>query len=245
MMTETQINPFTRRNYEASGVLAEVFAPCFSLILKLRETDEYGDSDLLRSRIIDLLKTAHENAMHQAIPSEDIKDARFAIVAFLDETVISSSWSERVSWITRPLQVQFYGEAVAGKEFYDRLERLKADAAMRHDVLNVYYLCLALGFKGKYQMMGAAGQNELRTQIEDTYARLRATAHVSSQALSPNGLPGDQFATEVKSKLPSWVIAVSAACVGLIVYLVFSFMLNGSLNEACAQLAAFTTGTCD
>ena len=245
MKNESQLNPFTRHNYDASGKLAEVFAPCFSLILKLRETDEYGNSDLLRNRIIDLLKSAHENAMREAIPSQDIKDARFAIVAFLDETIVSSSWSERPTWITKPLQMQLYNQTVAGKEFFDRLERLKADAMMRHDVLNVYYLCLALGFKGKYQMMGAAGQNELRTQIEDTFARFSATSQTSSQSLSPNGLPRDQFATEVKSKLPSWVIALAAVCVGLIVYISLSFMMNGSLSQTCSQLTPFITVACE
>ena len=243
-MNETRINPYSLGNIESVGKLAEVFAPCFSLILKLRETDEFGDSDLLRNRTVELLKSAHENAMRKAIPMQDIKDARFAIVAFLDETIVGSSWSERASWITKPLQVQLYGEAVAGKEFFDRLERLKADAAMRRDALDVYYLCLTLGFKGQYQMMGAAGQNELRTHIEDTYARLSATSRVSSEMLSPHGLPRDQIATEVKSKLPAWVVAVVAACVGLIVYIAFSIMMNGALNQTCTQLSSFVASGC-
>ena len=244
MTRETHINPYSPGHFEPTGQLAEVFASCFSLILKLRETDEYGDSDLLRNRIVDLLKQAHEKALRLAIPMQDIKDARFAIVAFLDETIVGSSWSDRATWITKPLQVQLYGEAVAGKEFFERLERLKADAAMRHDALNVYYICLALGFKGKFQMMGAAGQNALRSEIEDIYARLSATSRVPNQSLSPNGLPGDQIATEVKSKIPAWVIAAAAACVGLVVYISFSILMNGSLKQTCNELTPFITAAC-
>lgn len=212
--------------------------------MQLRETDELGDADLLRSRILDMLKSAEQDAIQHAIPSSDIKDARFAIVAFLDEAIVGSNWAGRVAWVAKPLQVQLYGKAVAGEEFFERLNMLKADAALRNDVLEVYYLCLALGFKGKYQVMGASGQNELRIQIEDTYSRLRAAAKKQSPMLSPHGRPRDQVATEVKSKLPSWVIAVVAACIGLVVYIVMSVMMGGSLAEACSELASYVTTEC-
>ena len=224
--------------------LSEVFAPCFSLIMQLRETDELGDGDLLRSRILEMLKSAEQEAIASAIPSADIKDARFAIVAFLDEAIVASNWDGRPAWVARPLQVQLYGQAVAGEEFFDRLDRLKADAALRNEVLEIYYLCMALGFKGKFAVMGAAGQNELRIQIEDTYARLRASARKQLPMLSPHGRPRDQVATEVKSKLPPWVIAVVAASIGLVVYVVMSFMMGGALDDACRDLAQFVAAEC-
>jgi type VI secretion system protein ImpK len=224
--------------------LSEVFAPCFTLIMQLRETDNLGDSDLLRSRILDLLKSSEQEAFQAAIPSSDIKDARFALVAFLDEAIISSNWESRSAWVAKPLQVQLYGKAVAGVEFFERLERLKADAALRHDVMEVYYLCLAMGFKGKYQVMGAAGQNEIRLQIEDTFARLQTHARKQDFQLAPHGRPRDQVATEVKSKLPPWVIAVAAASIGLVVYIAMSIMMNGSLNDTCSNLETFITTTC-
>ena len=224
--------------------LSEVFAPCFSLIMQIRETNDLGDSDLLRSRILELLKSVEQDAFQAAIPSSDIKDARFAIVAFLDEAIIGSNWEGRVAWVAKPLQVQLYGKAVAGEEFFDRLERLKADAGLRHDVLGIYYLCLALGFKGKFQVMGASGQNELRIQIEDSYARLKASSRKQYALLSPHGRPRDQVAAEVKSKLPSWVIAVAALSIGLVIYVVMTFMMNGTLSDMCSSLAPYLTVEC-
>ena len=224
--------------------LSEVFAPCFSLILQLRESDALGDSDLLRSRILELLKSAEQDAFHAAIPSSDIKDARFAIVAFLDEAIIGSNWEARGTWVARPLQVQLYGKAVSGEAFFDRLDRLKADAGLRHDVLEVYYLCLTLGFKGKYQVMGVAGQNELRIQIEDAYARLKASRRKEQGVLAPHGRPRDQVAAEVKSKLPPWVVAVAAASIGLVAYVVMAIVMNGSLEDVCNGLTPFLTVAC-
>ena len=224
--------------------LSEVFASCFTLILQLRESDDLGDGDLLRSRILELLKSTEQKGIQAAIPSTDIKDARFAIVAFLDEAILGSNWAGKAAWVAKPLQVQLYGQAVAGQEFFERLERLKADAALRNDVLEIYYLCMALGFKGKYQMMGAKGQHELRNQIDDTYSRLKASGKSTGPLLSPHGRPRDQVATEVKSKLPPWVIAVAAASIGLVVYVVMSIMMGSSLDDVCASITPYITESC-
>lgn len=241
---ESQLGITSLLNTAPKTKLTEVFAPFFSLIIQLRETSEYGDSDLLRSRVLELLKNAEGSGIKMAIPAADIKDARFAVVAFLDETIIGSEWSEKMSWIAKPLQVQLYGQAVAGKEFFERLDRIKADAVLRHSVLEVYYLCLALGFKGKYQVLGAAGQNELLMQIESSFQRLNETAEKRDSRLSPHGVPGDQVVTEVKSKLPPWMIAVTAASVGLVVYIVLAILMNSSVSRFCTELAGQIEGGC-
>ena len=243
-MQQTSSYSSTFFGVQSTRKLAQVMAPCFSLILHLRETSEFGDSDLLRSRILEMLKSAEKEAIDAAIPVNDIKDSRFAIVAFLDESILGSDWTGKASWVARPLQVQLYGQAVAGEEFFDRLQRIKADAHIRHDVLEVYYLCMALGFKGKYRIMGDAGQNELRILIEDTYTRLKATAQVDSKYLAPHGRPRDQIATEVRSKLPPWVVAVAAVSVGFVIYIIMSFMIRGALNDACASLIPYVSVGC-
>ena len=217
--------------------LSETFAPCLSLILKLRDSDQFGDGDLLRSRILDMLKQAEQKALMDAIPTSDISDARFAIVAFLDEVILGSNWDQRGLWVTNPLQVELYGNAVAGNEFFERLERLKADASFRKNALEVYYLCLALGFKGKFHMSGSGGEHKLLMLIDDTYARISAVSNDRAQTLAPHGLPHDQTVTEIKRNVPSWVIMVAAAGVGLIVYVVFSISMGRSLQGACSDLA--------
>ncbi len=238
----TQFAAHTTSRREASQSLprlSEIFAPCFSLIVRLKDSDQFGDHDLLRSRIMELLKQAEQKALMAAVPSSDISDARFAIVAFLDEVILGSNWTDRGFWVTRPLQVELYGNAVAGKEFFDRLERLKADAAFRAPVLEVYYLCLALGFKGKFQVDGG-GEHQLRMLIDETYARLRSVSDGHGQALAPHGLPNDQTVTEIKRNVPPWVIMVAAAFTGLVFYIVLKISIGNSLENTCEELALYS-----
>lgn len=195
--------------------LAETFAPCFTLILKLRAGNEFGDPDTLRRRTKELLDDAEREALRTGVSPEQIRTAKFALVAFIDETVLSSDWSQKETWASTPLQLELYDQYDAGEVFFDRLEQLRENPKANAEALEIYYLCMTLGFKGKYQIHG---QERLREIIEQTYEDLRRLPDLAGKDLAPHGAPRGQVAEEVKSKLPAWVIAAAAALLGLLIY---------------------------
>ena len=217
--------------------LSEVLAPLFSLIIKLRDSKNYGDSDSLRGRILALLRQGEQRALRLEIEPKDISDSRFAIVAFIDEVVRGSDWADKDSWVTDPLQLELYGHMEAGNEFFERLDRLKAEPKYRKHALEVYYLCMTLGFRGKYNDDGHGGRHKLRTLIDETHARLQSVSTSDVELLSPHGLPRDQKKEERKSRIPSWVVFAAASGVLLVAYLVLTFMMNNSVSSMCSSLA--------
>ena len=217
--------------------LAETYAPCFALILQLRATDEYGDAGQLRRRILDMLDRLRREAQRAGSASEDTQEAQFALVAFLDETILSSNWSEKDHWLAKPLQLELYNRYDAGEEFFHRLDGLRANPSLHAEVLEIYYLCMALGFKGRYLLHD---QEKLRNLIEDTYGELSRTPGMQVDALSPHGKPTDQVATEVRSKLPTWVIAVAALVVGLLIYVGMSVYISSTANDTAREIEAVT-----
>lgn len=80
----------------------------------------------------------------------DLQEACYALVAFIDECVLRSSWPGREEWMRQPLQLQRYRENVAGENFFRRLRALLS-APRRLPAIQAYALCLALGFRGVYQ----------------------------------------------------------------------------------------------
>jgi type VI secretion system protein ImpK len=195
--------------------LAEIFAPCFTLILHLRATDEFGDAAVLRRRIKGLLDDAEREALRTGVSPDNIQRAKFAIVAFIDETILSSSWSQKEEWTSTPLQLELYDQFDAGEVFFDRLHQLRQRPEMNAEALEVFYLCMTLGFKGKYQLHE---QERYREIIETTYEDLRSLPGMRGDNLAPHGRPRGQVAQEVKTKLPSWVIAAAAALIGVLLY---------------------------
>jgi type VI secretion system protein ImpK len=82
---------------------------------------------------------------------EDYDLAKFAIFAWVDESILSSSWKERNRWLGEQLQRVYYHTSDAGEIFFEKLNSL---GLHQRDAREVYYLCLAMGFKGRYCNQG-------------------------------------------------------------------------------------------
>lgn len=103
--------------------------------------------DQVKADILRLL-TESQNKMGQGnFPQEDYDLASFAVIAWVDETILNSSWNEKDKWQREQLQRVYYQTTDAGEIFFDRLNSI---GPHQRDVREVYYLCLALGFKGRY-----------------------------------------------------------------------------------------------
>jgi type VI secretion system protein ImpK len=85
------------------------------------------------------------------IASEEFDEARFAICAWIDESILNSAWQGRSQWQKELLQRRYYQTTDAGEEFFERLNRLDQQ---QRGAREIYYLCLAMGFKGRYHQQG-------------------------------------------------------------------------------------------
>jgi type VI secretion system protein ImpK len=240
--TETRDSPDQGVLFDktADQRLSEIFAPCFTLILNLRASDDLGDPEGLRRRIKELLDDAEREALRVGASPDDIQSAKFALVAFIDETILSSDWPHKEEWTSTPLQLELYDQYDAGEVFFDRLERLRQEPGARAEVLEVYYLCMTLGFKGKYQIHG---QERLRELIESTYEDLRHQPGMGGKDLAPHGAPRGQVAQEMRSKLPTWVIAAAAALIGLLIYAGMYFYASSAADDTAQEIQSLTTMT--
>lgn len=61
----------------------------------------------LRNHMLALLDAFRRDPSAQTVP-EEVEEARFALVAFADEMIIVSSWSQREEWRKDSLQLQIY-----------------------------------------------------------------------------------------------------------------------------------------
>jgi len=100
-------------------------------------------------------------------------------------------------------------------------------------VLEVYHLCLALGFRGKYQFLE---REKIKTLVEETYAELSHGSGKSASQLSPRGLRGDELVHVVTREVPFWVIAIFAVGVGFLFYLVMSWLISAAADDAVQAL---------
>ena len=103
--------------------------------------------DKVRANIQRLIVQSESCIENEKISREDYDLARFAVLAWVDETIMSSSWEGRTHWQREKLQRVYYQTEDAGEIFFDRLNTI---GFQKREVREVYYMCLALGFTGQY-----------------------------------------------------------------------------------------------
>lgn len=222
--------------FATERTLAGAFTPVFSLVLQIRAAQRLGDGQALRQQIERLLSEAARTARSYNVPEEDVEEATFCLVAFLDEAILATDWPGHDAWSAQPLQLTHYDRYDAGERFFDRLKRLLDEGATRTGVLEVYYLCLALGFKGRYAIHG---REVLRRLVEDLHGRLER-AHGAPGALSPRGRSREVPAEAEKDGLPTWALWVGAAVLVALLYLGLSVSLSGAAGDTADDLRALT-----
>ncbi len=212
--------------------LADICADCLMLILQLRATKEFGDPQFLRDKILQLLDNLEREARLNHYTMADIQLVKFALVAFLDESIIASEWSHKDQWLSNPLQLQLYNRFDAGEEFYNKIDFMLDQIQLNTEVLEVYYLCLTLGFKGKY---GVTEQEKQRVIVDDIHHELKLSNFQKPTGLSPNGPRKEEIREIIQTEIPYWTIGVSTVVIGLLIYLVFSIFSTNIANSVVNQ----------
>lgn len=214
--------------------ISDFCSDCFMLILQLRATNEYGDAVVLRKRIMVLLDDFERKGLTAGIEQAKVQSSKFALVAFIDETILCSEWENKSVWLTEPLQLKLFNVFNAGEEYFTRLEQLRQNQRDNVDVLEVYFLCLSLGYRGKYQL---EVPEQVRMIIDDLHQDLNQYLGKAPELISPNANPHDQIVNVVKERVPVWVYVITAFSIGFIFYIIMSFLISGYAEDVLGSIS--------
>ncbi len=191
-----------------------------------------ADAATFRYNILEGLKAADQAARAQGYNTEDIKLAVFAVVAFVDESVLNAGNPLFADWPRRPLQEELFGHHVAGEIFFQNLKDLlgRSDSQDLADVLETYHLCLLLGFAGRYSM---GGRGELKAIIDATADKIRRIRGGAGDLSPAWALPPEPPRA---SGSDPWVKRLSIAAgscfiLALLLFVVFKLSLGSGVSS--------------
>ena len=219
--------------------LALIFQEVLTAIVRLRSNrQELTDAESFRYSIREAIKTSIQEARNQAgYNAEDIKMATMALVGFLDESILNMRNPLFADWPRKPLQEELFGIHMAGEIFFRNLEQLmgRPDSADLADLLEVHYLCLLLGFGGRYSIGGKGELQAITTATGDKIRRIRGASHDPFMEIV-------QEPEVVKSTEDPWVkkfLIGAAVCfvLMLVLFVTFKFTLGSSAGEVRATAA--------
>jgi len=203
--------------------LALVFQELLTVGERLRcNRQSVADAATFRAQIWTAVRTANDGARNRGYSQEDIELATFAVIAFIDESILNLRHPIFADWPRQPLQEERYGHHVAGEIFFQNLAKLltRNDSAQLADLLEVYYLCLLLGFAGRYSMGGRGELHAIMQQTADKLQRIRQTSAILSPDAQP---PTDQVKQVPGDPLARILMWVAIACVVLVIGLFVAF----------------------
>lgn len=217
--------------------LALGFQEIFTAVVRLRYNRQaVVDAEAFRAQMRQALRIAEQDARSRGCNPEDVKHVIFAVVAFLDESVLSSGNPVFANWPRLPLQAELFGHQLAGEIFFQELQKAlsRSDSHETADLLEVYYLCLLLGFKGRYAAGGDL--HSIMAAIDEKIRRIRGPLG----PLSPRGaIPADAVRL-VQSDRWSRRLAKAAlviAGVAILLFVVFKILLLSGASSLSAVVA--------
>jgi type VI secretion system protein ImpK len=219
--------------------LALIFQEVLTAIVRLRSNrQELSDAESFRFYMRENIKTSIQEARNKAgYNADDIKMATLALVGFLDESVLNMRNPMFADWPRKPLQEELFGIHMAGEIFFRNLEQLmgRSDSADLADLLEVHYLCLLLGYGGRYSI---GGKSELQAITTATGERIRRIRGVSNDPF----MEVLREAEVVKATEDPWVkkfliAAVVCFVLTLVLFVAFKATLGSSASEVRAAAA--------
>lgn len=223
-ISQTGINP-----------LVAAAAALLGLAIRLKNKASHSDVEGLHSRVVNEVKKFERAALNSGASPEAVRAARYALCATVDDLVLNTPWGSRSLWTSRSMVGTFHNELSGGERFYDILSHLEKNPGQNTDVLELMYLCLTLGFEGRYRIeqRGSSTHGQVRDGI---YRIIRGNRGEFERELSPHWMGIDAGHRPLTSYIPVWVVGAIAAGLLTLTFMGVGYALSVPADLTASQL---------
>ena len=208
--------------------------PLLDLVVPLRSMIRAPDIEALREKLVLAIQLFEAQALSLRVETQTVAAARYALCTLIDETISSTPWGAGV-WNSRSLLVSFHNEAWGGEKFFLILQRLSQDPKAHLHVLEMFYLCLALGLEGRYRVL-ERGSDQLSLLRERLLLLIRQERGAIEQDLSLRWRGASAPQRSMLDLVPLWVTAAAAAALLLVLQLTCNWLLNRDSDPVFAEM---------
>jgi type VI secretion system protein ImpK len=215
--------------------LCKLCSDLLLIAIRMRETEKLGNPLSLRKLIFTFIDKFENNCREYGIDNNQMMDAEYAIVALIDETVLSIDGECRNYWISQPVQLDIFKNNIAGEQFYIKLNKMLGEPEKNRDVLEVYFLCMSIGYEGKYRVCNPEERGNI---IDDLGRKLRRAKARGSNEFSFH-VKTDNSCTRTKHKISVpqiWFGVVTTTGVILLAYFMLLIKYNSHIQKLMEAL---------
>ncbi|MBR9872046.1 MAG: DotU family type IV/VI secretion system protein [Gammaproteobacteria bacterium] len=233
--TELGDTHFQLRGLEENRLI-DASTPLLGLVIRVRRLADFHDVESLYQQVVDEVAAIDRELIEQGYERPIVVAYRYVLCAFIDEAVLGTDWGAHSVWSQHSLLSRFHNETWGGEKVFAILARMEKEPERYRDMLGFIYLCLCLGFEGRYKVM-ESGRDEYEQIVRGLYEQLRDLRGDRDPKpladASENVVPARN---RLRTGLPIWLITgvFAAAMVGI--YHLYNVALNERIRDVLSVL---------
>ncbi|WP_169978655.1 DotU family type IV/VI secretion system protein [Tautonia rosea] len=171
-----------------TDAFADLIHPYFEHVIALQDRLAWGESpsiDVVKNELLVYLDRIENRAATNPLLAEDFAMVKYGLVAWTDEVLTDSEWGQSVDWGAQEqiLEWDLYRSNLRAEKFFDMAAQ--AERRGSPDTVEVYLLCVALGFRGR---MALVDETQLLDWVSHLYQLVLQASSVSSKPAFPEAI---------------------------------------------------------
>ncbi|MGB2109458.1 MAG: type IVB secretion system protein IcmH/DotU [Marinobacter vinifirmus] len=233
-------NDFANSGFQLRGQeenrLIDAATPLLGLVIRVRRLADFRDVESLYQQVTDEVAAIDRELVEQGYERPTVVAYRYVLCAFIDEAVLGTDWGAHSVWSQHSLLSRFHNETWGGEKVFAILARMEKEPERYRDMLDFIYLCLCLGFEGRYKVM-ENGRDEYEKIVRGLYEQLRELRGDREPRPLTDALANLAPArNRLRTGLPAWLIGgvFVAAMAGI--YHLYNIALNERIRDVLSVL---------
>ncbi|MFO7995232.1 MAG: type IVB secretion system protein IcmH/DotU, partial [Marinobacter sp.] len=148
---------FGKEQFQLRGLednrLIDAATPLLGLVIRVRRLADFHGVESLYQQVVDEVAAIDRELVEQGYERPTVVAYRYVLCAFIDEAVLGTDWGAHSIWSQHSLLSRFHNETWGGEKVFAITARMEQEPARYRDMLEFIYLCLCLGFEGRYKVM--------------------------------------------------------------------------------------------
>lgn len=242
---EAQARPPLSRDYASSAEtfnakhglnpIVNAASRLIAVFSKTRSSARHTDVGSLHQRLQNEIREFEARLRDLGLRQEQLLSARYLMCSVLDEAVLNTPWGSESPWAQRTLLSVFHGETSGGEKSFLILEKLCQTPSENLDLIELFYICISLGFEGRYRLnpRGKEALNQLRDELFSIIRRYRGEYE---RSLSPCWIGLGRSKNQLTEFLPLWFVAALMLAVLFFSYSGLRYWLYSSSQPVVQEI---------
>lgn len=216
--------------------LTDAATPLLGLVIRIRRLADFGAVESLYQQVVDEVAAIDRELIEQGYERPTVVAYRYVLCAFIDEAVLGTDWGAHSVWSQHSLLSRFHNETWGGEKVFAILARMEQEPARYKDMLAFIYLCLCLGFEGRYKVM-ENGRDEYEQILRGLHEQLQSLREGQDlEPLADAQINVTPARNRLRSGLPLWGIAGLFVMAMVGIYSLYNIALEERIRDVLSVL---------